>query len=212
MSDFSESEIRRGILAIWNDCAKGEEAFYEQWYREEHMPERLAIPGFLLGRRFRSIAGQGPAYFTYYEVTDADVLFSPAYRERLDNPTAWTIRAMSGVLTNMNRTICTAVETRGRMRGSYAVTLTAEEPEALLTLADELPEKTALQIQIWAADPRSEGSANAEQKLRGPDRQIPACLLVETATAAEARNIAAHLEAATGDSPGTYELLCDMAR
>ena len=44
-----------GILALWNDCAKGKEALYERWYQTEHLAERLAIPGILRGRRYQAI-------------------------------------------------------------------------------------------------------------------------------------------------------------
>ena len=33
----------KGILAIWNDCAVGQETVFEDWYRNEHLAERLAI-------------------------------------------------------------------------------------------------------------------------------------------------------------------------
>ena len=39
-----------GILAIWHDCAPGREAEFEAWYQQEHLIERLAVPGFLFGR------------------------------------------------------------------------------------------------------------------------------------------------------------------
>ncbi len=81
----------RGVVAIWNDIADaGRELFYE-WHIREHIPERLAIPGFLEGRRYRAIDGQtSPEFFTLYEVEDFGVLCSEDYRARLDNPTELT--------------------------------------------------------------------------------------------------------------------------
>ena len=47
----------RGAVAIWHDIApEGRDAFYA-WHGNEHMPERLAIPGFLRGRRYAAIEG-----------------------------------------------------------------------------------------------------------------------------------------------------------
>ena len=40
-----------GILAVWNDCARGREASYEEWYQQEHLIERVRVSGFLVGRR-----------------------------------------------------------------------------------------------------------------------------------------------------------------
>src|SRR5262245_44983806 len=51
----SAKRTARGILAIWNDCRPGTEREYEQWYRGEHLPERLSIPGFRAAWRFRAI-------------------------------------------------------------------------------------------------------------------------------------------------------------
>lgn len=64
---------------------------YNSWYSYEHVPERLAVPGFRRCRRFRA-HGPGPltTYLTMYDLTDLSVLTSPAYLERLNNPTPLT--------------------------------------------------------------------------------------------------------------------------
>ena len=47
-----------GILAIFNDCRAGREAEFEAgFFQGEHLLERLAVPGFLFGRRHRAISG-----------------------------------------------------------------------------------------------------------------------------------------------------------
>ena len=71
-----------GILAIWNDCARGEEALYEHWYRSEHLAERVGIEGFVAGWRYGAVQGS-PSYLTHYETTSPSVLRSAAYRARL---------------------------------------------------------------------------------------------------------------------------------
>jgi hypothetical protein len=65
--------IGGAALGIWMDVdAVGLDDF-NAWYRAQHLPERLAVPGFLRGRRYESEAG-GPRYFTLYETADASVL------------------------------------------------------------------------------------------------------------------------------------------
>lgn len=81
-------------LGIWFDLHPGDRDDFEGWYRQQHLPERLGVPGFLRGRRYQAVAAGGPEFFTLYETQDADVLSGPAYLERLDNPTAWTRRAL----------------------------------------------------------------------------------------------------------------------
>ena len=34
-----------GVLALWNDCAPGQESAYEHWYQTEHLFERVGIAG-----------------------------------------------------------------------------------------------------------------------------------------------------------------------
>ena len=44
-----------GILALWNESAKGKEALYERWYKTEHLAEPLATPGIRRGPRYQAV-------------------------------------------------------------------------------------------------------------------------------------------------------------
>src|SRR5262245_46328062 len=68
-------ERQAGILAIWNDCRAGRGAEFDAWFQGEHLLERLAVPGFLLGRRHQAISGNS-GYFNFYLVESPDVLTS----------------------------------------------------------------------------------------------------------------------------------------
>ena len=94
-----------GILAIFNDCRAGREAEFEAWFQGEHLLERLAVPGFLYGRRHQAISGSSD-YFNFYLVESPDVLTSKPYLGRLDNPTPMTRKIMSEVFLNATRTVC----------------------------------------------------------------------------------------------------------
>lgn len=48
---------KQGILAIWNDATPGREAEFDHWFQIEHLLERVAVPGFLFGRRHEAISG-----------------------------------------------------------------------------------------------------------------------------------------------------------
>ena len=78
-----------GILAIFNNVAPGREAEFEEWFQHEHLAERLAVPGFLIGRRHEAVSGQ-PRYFNFYVTQSVEILKSPAYLARLDEPTPMT--------------------------------------------------------------------------------------------------------------------------
>ena len=61
------AERQPGILAIWNDCCACREAEFDAWFQGEHLLERLAVPGFLFGRRHQAISGNS-GYFNFYLV------------------------------------------------------------------------------------------------------------------------------------------------
>ena len=193
--------MTKGRLAIWNDCAPGHEAEYEAWYQGEHLVERLGVPGFRLGRRFRAIEG-APEYFTYYEVDAPEVLASPAYVERLENPTPATHRIMTQVFQNMNRTVCTLAASAGRHRGAFAVTSRLNKVPALPGIS--APD--IARVEAWKAAGTGPATST-EQRLRGEDDTIAACLLVETLTEEAARRVA---ETMPGEV-GIYRLLCSLA-
>src|SRR6058998_294753 len=90
------------LLAFSHDVTAGSEADWTEWHDREHIPERLSVPGFLRLRRYVALGG-GPRFFYFYETESLAVLQSPAYLERLQNPTPWTRRSMQHV-TNNTRT------------------------------------------------------------------------------------------------------------
>lgn len=110
-----------GILAIWNDIAPGGDAEFDLWHTREHVPERVAVPGFLRGRRYAAISG-GPRYFTLYETETVGTLASPPYLARLNDPTPWTRRALP-LFRNTIRTACRITRSLGDGVGGALATL-----------------------------------------------------------------------------------------
>ena len=131
-----------GILAIWNDCARGREASYEEWYQDEHLIERVSISGFLVGRRYEAVAAQAAIPDHFYEVERPEVLSSAEYRERLAHPTERTKAIMRDGFQNMNRNVCERREIRGAFRGGVVLTaaVTEASPFAWLqSVAEQRP-------------------------------------------------------------------------
>ena len=204
-----------GILAIWNDVNPGREADFDRWFQTEHLVERLGVPGFLYGRRHEAISGAN-RYFNLYVVEGPEVLTSKAYLERLDNPTPMTRMIMSEVFINMNRTICRRVARRGDFRGSYAVTVRfneAADEAALAALMDDLVRDPAIaSAELWVAA-EAGGPVSMEEKLRGGDRKIKACLMIDTLRQQPAEALGARM---AKDFPqaevGVYRVLCQLGR
>ena len=53
--------MAKGILIAAMDFSAAPEDEFHDWYDLEHIPERLAVPGFLNAQRW--IAAESPAYF-----------------------------------------------------------------------------------------------------------------------------------------------------
>lgn len=204
-----------GILAIWNNCAPEHEDEYEHWYQTEHLPERLAIPGFLRGRRYEAI-DPGPRFFTYYETSSPEVLGSAAYLQRANNPTPATRRIMTGPFKDMNRTVCRQVARAGDMRGAVAATIRMKAPpsqslvEGWLDTLSSFPRLA--RAELWHAEHDNVPRSN-EERLRGADQSIGACLMIESLRERECRDALARLGmsgGSTGFEVGVYRLLCEL--
>lgn len=85
---------RDGLLAIWSTVASEFETDYLHWLTREHVFERVGIDGFQSGKVYRRRDSSPSEYLILYELDDAAVMASAAYRERLDSPTPWTQRVM----------------------------------------------------------------------------------------------------------------------
>jgi hypothetical protein len=208
MSDKSE----QGILAIWNDVRPGQEAAFDAWFQSEHLLERLGVPGFKFVRRHEALLG-APRYFNFYIVDNPDVLTSKPYLERLDNPTPMTKKIMSEAFINMNRTVCHRAPRRGHFSGAFAVTVRfndAPDMAKVTALADELVQDTKIAgCELWTAVDTAGAPVSAEEKLRGGDKKIKACLVVDTLRKDEAETLAARLSKQFPDAEvGIYAVLC----
>jgi hypothetical protein len=205
-----------GILAIFNDCRAGREAEFEAWFQGEHLLERLAVPGFLFGRRHRAISGTA-GYFNYYLVETPDVLTSKPYLERLDDPTPMTRTIMSEVFVNMNRTVCRRVARRGGFRGAFTVTarFSRSPDEAVLSgVLEKLTADTAVAGgEIWIALDPAGMPVSMEEKLRGGDKKIAGALMIDTLYQDDAETVGAQLAKQFPDADvGVFRVLCQIGR
>ncbi len=209
-----------GVLAIWNDIRADRRTDFEFWYRNEHFPERLGVPGFRLGRRYEAVDGAaegGPRYFCYYLGDTAATFTSPAYQERLNNPTALTQSMMSDAFHNMSRTICRRAAIHGRMSSGLAVTARFHQPidsTAALALLDTLAAAEGIaRAELWSATDAAQGAPAKEEELRGGDRKIAACLLVEALRVTDAERVRGQIRDRFGDAAEivVYALVCELA-
>lgn len=79
----------KALLGVWMDPEPDREEDLNRWYAEEHLPDRLSMPGWLRGRRYVSLEGEHK-YVALYDLADLGALSSPKYKEAQANSTAWT--------------------------------------------------------------------------------------------------------------------------
>lgn len=155
---------------------------HDRWHTQEHLPERLAIPGFLRGTRWVALRAQ-PRYLVLYEVERLATLTSGAYLERLDHPTPWTSRIMPNY-RGMARGFCAVKGSFGLGLGHAALAVRFRPGEGdglrrwlLEDLLPALPGRAGLggaHLLEGAATP----PMTNEQRIRGADRGVDAALLV----------------------------------
>lgn len=178
----------RGVLAIWNGIAEEAEADFLAWHVREHIPERVAVPGFLRARRYVALRGE-PRYFNFYETTSPADLSAPAYLSKLDSPSDWTKRVVRH-FRDTSRTVCAVAVSSGLGDGAFLATLRMEGVgHDTGTLAQALAplgrRDGVVGVHLLRGDEAAGRQATAEKALRDvPDRTASWVLLVEGVAAA----------------------------
>ncbi len=214
-----------GVLAFWTDVPTEHEADFNEWYNRQHFPERLAVPGFLRGARYRAVRGE-PAYFAFYEVKTPTVLTQPAYVERLDNPTEWTQSEMARMRNSIRSAFIVYGEHGAGMGGMLAALRLAPEPGREKGFREEMAGPFAARLcktpgifRVLCLEGEEAASrlGTKERRLRGDgDESVEWALLVEASgEAALEAALADHLNKAglrglgapEGTQIGFYRLL-----
>jgi hypothetical protein len=77
------------VLLVRLGIPSEHEAEFNDWYNTDHLPALTSVPGVYGARRYRATAGS-PTYLAVYELANADVRQSDAWRKGADSP--WTLR------------------------------------------------------------------------------------------------------------------------
>jgi hypothetical protein len=77
------------VLLVRLDIDPEHDAEFNDWYNTDHLPALTSVPGVYGARRYRTTAGS-PTYLAVYDLANADVPKSEAWRQAADSP--WTLR------------------------------------------------------------------------------------------------------------------------
>ncbi|WP_407178737.1 hypothetical protein [Bradyrhizobium sp. STM 3562] len=212
----------KGMLLTSMDIDPADEADFNRWYDREHLEERVAIEGFIEARRYVAHIGS-PKYLCLYSTQAIEVLDSPAYRDKLAHPTAWSAKTMAR-FKNMIRAVARITISNGTGRGAVLGIVRLRPQEGR---TDEL--RASLQSRL---DPKdldgiiSMHLLESDGRLSGPMAELAAAagaadwfvLIDGTSVSAIASLQAARFTGnaapmpATQISSGIYDLMWDLAK
>ena len=98
------------VLVVTMDVDEADESEFNEWYNEPHLPERMAIPGYVSARRIKLENGNNTLkYLCIWEMVDGSPLQSEMYKDQNAHPTELYLR--------VNKTI--KLRTRGLYHQVY---------------------------------------------------------------------------------------------
>lgn len=177
------------VMAVWGDTAPAGDAEFSEWYHREHIPERVGMPGWRNGRRYRKIGRGKHRYLAAYDVERMACFDDPAYRHALDHPTEWTTRMMVH-FRNFVRATSRVRFSSGEVLGSVIATVRyapgTGDPEAIArwlagtALHDLRNREGVTRVQHWEADMGRSLAKTSEQAIRkDKDGEAPFTAIIE---------------------------------
>lgn len=170
------------LLAIRSDIASTVESEYLAWLTKEHTLERVSIEGFVSARIFRSQQNGFGRYLILYALADETVVDSPAYLDRLNNPTPWSARMMPH-LGNFVRGGGKITTLSGSGHGAVLVAIMttskiyAHQKQGIEAIS-EVPGVVA--IRVLKTDSKRTTVGSSERKLRSGDHSFEMLMMIET--------------------------------
>lgn len=116
---------------------------FNAWYDDEHIPLRMAVPGFLGAQRYR--ADGRPGYLAVYDMQAESVLASDAYQKVKNAPSALTAQMLRDV-TGFTRYIGTLSDAHCQPGVQAAEML---EAPVLYSVMFNVPAERAAEFDDW---------------------------------------------------------------
>lgn len=199
-----------GLLFVASDVDAADDADFNRWYDQEHVEERVRIPGFLSGARYLSLEG-GRQYLGLYRTESLAVFRSAGYRAAFEKQTPWSVANLDRMRRPMRR-VCAVHAVTGFGSGSHAVVLplaATADAQALQAHAARVGKALAEQagfVQSYLLVPDAALSTPLPREST-EGRVLQPLLVIETGSAGAARTARATAAAAFDTDPATGWLL-----
>lgn len=193
--------LGKGALALWIDVAPPLERETDDWYVDEHLPERIDIGGYLRARRYGALQGS-PGYLTLFEASTPEALASEGYLSLVGQISEQSQRIRAGfsnVVRNTFQVRATAGRGVGAVMASYrlrpgaggrAETLPAAALGTLDTLAPQLLRHRDVVGAHWLQGvPQVRARMDAVRAVGKDDAAADHVLLIETTREATAQHM-----------------------
>lgn len=199
------------MLFVASDVEPADEVDFNRWYDQEHVEERVRIPGFLSGARYFSLEG-GRKYLGLYRTESLAVFGSPGYRAAFEKQTPWSVANLERMRQPVRR-VCAVGAVTGFGSGSHVVVLplaAAADAGALVQGAErigqQLRKEQAGFVQSYLLVPDAALSTPLPREST-EGRVLQPLLVIETSSEAAARAARAAAASALDADPATGWLL-----
>lgn len=135
--------MNAGLLFSQMHPPAGADTDFHDWYQTEHIPARMAIPGFSSAVRYAlAEADAAPRYLACYHLDDMAALEISEYRELKERPSERTARMLATV-TGFTRYTADLITDTGPV---------TEPAAALFVVAFAVPEAEEPEFEGWYAE------------------------------------------------------------
>jgi hypothetical protein len=199
-----------GLLFVASDIEAADDAEFNRWYDQEHVEERVRIPGFLSGARYVSLGG-GRKYLGLYRTRSLDVFRSSGYRAAFERQTPWSVAQLDRMRQPIRR-VCAVRAVTGFGSGSHLVILALAPDQAVdawVARAAQTGRQLAGQagfVQSYLLVPDTSLSTPLPREST-EGRVLQPMLAIETSSAEAARTARDAAAAALDADPATAWLL-----
>jgi hypothetical protein len=129
------------LLFVYSSPGLVDLAEFTDWYDNEHVPNRLATPGFGAAARFRATDGVEPEWLATYEIKPG-TLETPAYKALWENTSEREKRIMSSLRTLDRRVYAPLSDA-----WADGVSLASGAPPVVLAVSMSVPPATEADLE-----------------------------------------------------------------